>query len=184
MKYEKKRQLTKDKIIKAFVSIAREKGVASVTVSDIIKQAEVNRSTFYRHYIDKVDLIEKVEDGVIEQIRNANEFFQETDVEHIDTAAGKFVYSFLTVIEENQPILSVLISEKGEIQFAIKLLQFFNELVESTTEVFSEEMDPKKRKLFAAYNSATALGVIIFWIHHFEDYDKEYVYDFLMHRGY
>lgn len=184
MKYEKKRQLTKDKIVKAFVSIAKEKGVSAVTVSDIIKRADVNRSTFYRHYVDKFDLIEKVEDGVIDQIRNANEFFQEADVEYIDTAAGKFVYSFLTVIEENQPILSVLISEKGEIRFSIKLLQFFNELVESTTEVFSEEMDPKERKLFAAYNSSTALGVIIFWIHHFEDYDKDYVYDFLMHRGY
>lgn len=184
MKYEKKRQLTQDKIIKSFVAIAKEKGVATVTVSDIIKRADVNRSTFYRHYVDKFDLIEKVEDGVIDQIRNANEFFKESDVEYIDTAAGKFVYGFLTVIEENQPILSVLISEKGEIRFSIKLLQFFNELVESTTEVFSEEMDPKKRKLFAAYNSSTALGIIIFWIHHFEDYDKDYVYDFLMHRGY
>ncbi|GAA6114230.1 TetR/AcrR family transcriptional regulator [Apilactobacillus apinorum] len=184
MKYEKKRQLTQDKIIKSFVAIAKEKGVAAVTVSDIIKRADVNRSTFYRHYIDKFDLIEKVEDGVIDQIKKANEYFEYADVEHIDTAAGKFVYSFLTVIEENQPILSVLISEKGEIQFAIKLLRFFNGLIDETTEVFSNDMDLKQRKLFAAFNSSTALGIVVFWIHHFEDYDKDYVYDFLMHREY
>lgn len=184
LQYEKKRQLTKSKIIRAFVDVAKEKSVAAVTVSDIIKKSNINRSTFYRHYIDKSDLIEKVEDSVINQIRNANKSFQETDMEHIYTVAEKFVYNLLTVIEENQPILSVLISEKGEISFAIKLLHFFNELVESTAQEFGEGMDSKERKLFAAYNSSTALGTIIFWIHHFDEYDKEYVYQFLLHREY
>ena len=35
-----------------------EKGFASVTVSDITERAMVNRSTFYRHYLDKYDLLE------------------------------------------------------------------------------------------------------------------------------
>lgn len=184
VKYEHKRQLTRDKIEGALIKVAKNKGIADVTVSDIIKTANINRSTFYRHYIDKTDLIEKMEDRVINDIREANVSLKNSNIKYIDTAAGKFVYQFLTVIEHNQPILELLLSGKGDIQFTMKLIVFFNELVDSTTEAFTDTMDEKKRKLFAAFNSATALGIIAFWVHHFDQYDKDYVYDFLMHRGY
>lgn len=184
VKYEHKRQLTRDKIEGALIKVAKNKGIADVTVSDIIKTANINRSTFYRHYIDKPDLIDSIEDRVISDIKEANVELKSTELEHINTAAGKFVYKFLTVIEENQPILELLLSEKGDIRFTLKLIAFFNKMVASTTEVFTDTMDEKKRKLFAAYNSSTAMGVVTFWVHHFDEYDKDYVYDFLMHRGY
>ena len=184
VKYEHKRQLTRDTIEGALIKVAKNKGISDVTVSDIIKAANINRSTFYRHYIDKPDLIDSIEDRVITNIKEANVELKSSELEYINTAAGKFVYKFLTVIEENQPILELLLSGKGDIQFTMKLIAFFNELVNSTTEVFTDTMDEKERKLFAAYNSSTAMGIVAFWVHHFDEYDKDYVYDFLMHRGY
>ena len=58
-----------------------EKGLAALTVRDITERAMVNRSAFYRHYLDKYDLLEQhlneiyemleEEGGIIGEDRNA-----------------------------------------------------------------------------------------------------------------
>ncbi len=51
-----------------------EKGFAALTVRDITERAMVNRSTFYRHYLDKADLLEQhlneIYEGGAEETRN------------------------------------------------------------------------------------------------------------------
>jgi len=47
------RQLLQD----AFVALLREKRYEDVSVQDIIERADVARSTFYVHYVDKEDLL-------------------------------------------------------------------------------------------------------------------------------
>src|SRR5579885_301553 len=50
---------TRHMLQKAFIDLTVEKGFAALTVQDIADRAMVNRSTFYRHYLDKYDLLEK-----------------------------------------------------------------------------------------------------------------------------
>ena len=47
------RQLLRD----AFVALLKEKRYEDVSVQDIIERADVARSTFYVHYVDKEDLL-------------------------------------------------------------------------------------------------------------------------------
>ena len=49
---------TRTLIRQAFMELTVEKGFAALTVRDITKRAMMNRSTFYRHYLDKYDLLE------------------------------------------------------------------------------------------------------------------------------
>lgn len=53
----------------ALIALTVEKGFAAVTVSDLTERAMVNRSTFYRHYLDKYDLLQQFMDDVEEQTR-------------------------------------------------------------------------------------------------------------------
>src|SRR5215471_2043298 len=50
---------TRKLLQKAFLELTVEKGFAALTVQDITERAMVNRSTFYRHYLDKFDLVDK-----------------------------------------------------------------------------------------------------------------------------
>jgi AcrR family transcriptional regulator len=50
---------TRKLLQQALIEGAVEKGFAALTVRDITRRAMVNRSTFYRHYIDKYDLLEQ-----------------------------------------------------------------------------------------------------------------------------
>src|SRR5690242_3716923 len=50
---------TRKLLQQALIEGTVEKGFAALTVRDITERAMVNRSTFYRHYIDKYDLLEQ-----------------------------------------------------------------------------------------------------------------------------
>lgn len=49
------------KIFSAYLQLVEEKSIDKITVSEICEIANINRSTFYRHYYDIYDLDEKVE---------------------------------------------------------------------------------------------------------------------------
>src|SRR5436305_14528448 len=49
---------TRKLLTQALIEGTVEKGFAALTVRDITKRAMMNRSTFYRHYLDKYDLLE------------------------------------------------------------------------------------------------------------------------------
>ena len=51
-----------DKIIKdAFLELADNIGFEKITVINLTKKAMISRTTFYSHYKDKYDLLEKFE---------------------------------------------------------------------------------------------------------------------------
>ena len=47
-------------IRKAFLDLLREKAFEKITVTDIVKRADINRSTFYAHYPDVRGLVEEL----------------------------------------------------------------------------------------------------------------------------
>lgn len=54
-------------INQAFLELLKEKPFEKITVTDIVKQADINRSTFYAHYPDVRGLVEALMDNVVNQ---------------------------------------------------------------------------------------------------------------------
>lgn len=63
---------TKRLIMDAFMQLAIEKDFKDITIKDITSRATVNRATFYYHFLDKYDLLERVlsEDVLNEVLKN------------------------------------------------------------------------------------------------------------------
>lgn len=59
-KNNKRRKESMAKIEGVFVELIQTKEIEHVSVSEICKKAEINRSTFYANYIDIYDLAEKI----------------------------------------------------------------------------------------------------------------------------
>ncbi|MBB1124238.1 TetR/AcrR family transcriptional regulator [Limosilactobacillus albertensis] len=65
-KVNNKRSLETQTILaKNFLELLQEKPVSQVTVTEITKRANVNRGTFYSHYQDVYDLLEKLSQSFI-----------------------------------------------------------------------------------------------------------------------
>lgn len=59
-KNNKRRRESIQKIEKAFVELLQLKELKEITVADICKSAQLNRSTFYANYLDIYDLADKL----------------------------------------------------------------------------------------------------------------------------
>ena len=54
-------------ICEAFMELLKEKHPEKITVTDIVKRADINRSTFYAHYTDVRNLMEELQREFVEQ---------------------------------------------------------------------------------------------------------------------
>ncbi len=71
MKTYKNSTRTKKWIREAFASlIAEKKSIDRITVSEIIKRADITKPTFYYHYSDLSDLVRSIENEMIDELTN------------------------------------------------------------------------------------------------------------------
>ncbi len=95
VKNNKRRRESQQKIEKAFIEFLQNKDISEISVSDIIKKAGLNRSTFYANYIDIYDLADKTRKTLE---NNFSDAFADYDYYNEDNGAQRM----FTHIKENQ----------------------------------------------------------------------------------
>lgn len=70
VKNNKRRRESREKIERAFVEMLQSREIKEITVSDIIKNTGLNRSTFYANYIDIFDLADKTRERLESEFSN------------------------------------------------------------------------------------------------------------------
>lgn len=71
MKTDARVRYTRMRIKDAFLACLAEKPVSKITVKEICDMAEINRATFYKHYADPFDLLDKLEDEALAWLEKA-----------------------------------------------------------------------------------------------------------------
>lgn len=59
---------TKHSICNAFIELRSHKTLERITVKELCELAQINKSTFYAHYVDIYDLSEKIESDIISTV--------------------------------------------------------------------------------------------------------------------
>lgn len=111
---EKTEKLIKD----VFLELLKAKDINKISVSEISRQANLGRGTFYLHYDDVYDLYESIENDVIEDLKSMFESsFPTTDSDN----SLKLSNSLVSYIENNKNIFRILThSNIGNTMYKIK----------------------------------------------------------------
>lgn len=67
---DKRIRRTKKLLRQALTRLMKEKDFGSITVTDVVREADINRGTFYAHYRDVYDLRERIEADMIADFRS------------------------------------------------------------------------------------------------------------------
>lgn len=86
----------------SFLSLLRKKPVSKITVKEVCDLAELNRATFYSHYSDCFDLMEKIEQEILKVFEQSLCLIEGFDV----TALISAIYN---MIERHEDACRVLI---------------------------------------------------------------------------
>ena len=126
---ESKIAKTKELLKNTLFDLMEEKEFDSISVSDITLKAELNRGTFYLHYRDKYDLLQKSENTLLAGLQDK---FKQISPNDFDKYYSKnMVYPpFLQLFNYllvNKRYIKILISSKGNPAFSKKMREYIKE---------------------------------------------------------
>ena len=62
---------TKMIIKKTLIDLLKTQSISKISVKEICDTAQINRSTFYKHYNNVYDLVEKIENELISELKKS-----------------------------------------------------------------------------------------------------------------
>ncbi len=128
---------TKLALTNSLLELMATVGFEKISVQMLTKHAMISRTTFYLHYLDKYDLLDKVENEILSNLQGIVFPFVSTIKEQADfTNIPKLIIEPLySYIFENKHFFTLIFSDKGDPAFINKfydtikntMLTFFNE---------------------------------------------------------
>jgi len=166
--YIEKNKKTKQLIQKSFLQILEKKPFESITVGDITKHAKINRGTFYLHYIDKFDLLDKIEQQLFEDLGNHIDQLQSryTSIQSFEKGQEQIASTLFSFIEMQLPTLKIFLSEHGRAGFHLRFRAAFAEKVRGNlekNESFTANL-PVPMEYFLSFITSAFLGLIEQWV--------------------
>lgn len=154
---------TKESIKEAFFNLMSEKPFKDITVNQITEKADVNRGTFYLHYLDKFDLRDKLEKEILNELEeNIAKQSLSNMIESPEQYAAELIGLILAVIEKNQDYFKVTLIHQD-----LGLPQEFSRIIRNRLKnqlLLPERVDIVPIDYYFAFIVNAQTGIIKQWV--------------------
>lgn len=120
---DKRIRRTKKLLRQALTRLMQQKDFQSITVTDVVREADINRGTFYAHYRDVYDLRDKIETGMIEDFRGMIAAIRPSETVTLKPVLSRL----MDYLEENREIVTALIKVNAPDGFGKKMIGVIEE---------------------------------------------------------
>ena len=147
------------KIIKeSFYTLLREKPVEKITVRELCEKAEINRSTFYKHYQDCYDLLTKIEEEALERF---DVLLAGIEIKGLRPTLTEVLH----ILQENAALFEVFQKHSGDHGFTHRLAgRCFRYMERHVPSVLTQGQVQNKQGMGYAYLVGGAGAVVEFWL--------------------
>ncbi len=161
VKEDRRIRITKKAIRESLIELLQQYPIAKISVKMICEAADINRSTFYAHYSDQFDLLRKIQEETVENIREytINKFFITGQSE----IAIPVLTKILEYAKEDRILFQVLLSDHCDTNFQKELISFAKE---KTLEELDEYVNKDERiiKYIELFEIAGILCIMQEWL--------------------
>ncbi len=154
---------TRKSLYEALITLTVQKGFAAVTVSDLAETAGVNRATFYRHFLDKFDLLDHYARQVYRLLDASAQPLPQTAPASPEEAEAGLVRMF-EHIRGYAPFYRVMLGPKGDPGF-VGLMQSFIQMRVAQA-VLGAMRERPVTQLVLSYIASGSVGVTRWWLEH------------------
>lgn len=166
--YTEKKLKTKQLIQETFMQILMSKPFESITIGDITRTAQINRGTFYLHFLDKFDLLDQMEQQLFTDLgKHIDELqYRYLSTHTFEKEQEQLADTLFSFIEIHAPILKILLSDYGRAGFHIRFKNAFSEKVRFNLEQHERFYANLKvpMEYFLSFITSAFLGLIEQWI--------------------
>lgn len=133
-----------------------EKNFDSITIKDISDRADVSRRTIYLHYEDKYDLLDKLIEEHIHELRESCS--TESEVNSANRKLTWFEY-----FEQNYLFFSAMLSSKGAPFFRSRFLEFVIEDIKNEWEMTEGKKQGLYEDIILQFIAPAYVGIVEWW---------------------
>ena len=109
---------TKKAIHNAFAKLLTEKELNDITISDIAELADINRKTFYNYYAGIYEVVDEIEDGIVQTLRDA---LDGADIREALKNPYLLFNKLTTIINTDPEFYGHLLSMRGNVSLVTKI---------------------------------------------------------------
>lgn len=164
-KSESKYFNTAKKMDKALISLLEEKPFEYITVSEICKRAQVNRSTFYLHYENTADLLSETVRYLLDDFsayfdvdrEKITDGFRECPLDELIFISDNYLTPYLSYIRENRYVFKTVMSHPESFGFNSIFQRLYENIFNPILERFDYQVSDRKYVMKFYLNGITAI---------------------------
>lgn len=165
------RQLIKD----ALIDLLQEMDLNKITVNKIAERATINRVTFYLHYSDIQDMLEKMAQEMAEDLEGIISR-EKTNQDDVEEAGWLNLVALLEYIAENAKFYKVVLGSRRTPIFTERLLMILSKSITETVENHPFLVRQGIQSDIAIwYGSSALIGTISAWLRKDMPYTPQYL---------
>ena len=155
IKQERRYRRTEALILNGLTTLLQQKSIKEITVRELADLVDINRSTFYLHYTDIYDLLEKTEQRLLQQLMDAvNENWT------LPETPKNF-----NILSENAQLCSALIGPNGDIAFLRNIEKMIRDKGLQTLRSFApKELREQDLQYAISFALAGCVGLVEHWL--------------------
>lgn len=161
-KTDRRVKYTKMVIEDSFIELLKTNPINKITVKAVCALADVNRSTFYKHYKDVYDVLEKIEESLY------NKFKKILSGKIADPSKKLKTDDIFHLIADNKDVCEIILGENGDTNFIKKIIMLGNNTYKTTN-------GNKLSDIVYTFISLGSVGVIQHWINNGLKEPPEYI---------
>ena len=161
---------TRRALSNALAELLTQKQLHKVTVQEIADLADVNRVTFYKHYLDVYDLYEKIEEETLVELGLLMLRLHELPAE-------QFFNDLITYVSDNRVIFRMIFSPNSTGQLRMKLSKLIEGVFRQVqNEKKGTDINDTELAYMCCYRAQGCIAIIARWIQgDFEEPQKDIV---------
>lgn len=145
----------------SFLKFLEQKPIEKITVTEICKEADINRSTYYSYYSDPFDQFTKMKANLLEELAQFTEQF-DTDEIPSRQRQYKLLVMLLQYVEKKRNTFRILLTKNGDHNIQHDLLVFLGEKIFPID--LRKENDKIKNQYYLIYVSNGCFGMFYHWL--------------------
>ena len=158
-KINRKVQYTRKVLKESFIQLLKQKAISGITVTQICREADINRATFYAHYKDQYDLLSQIEQELVADI---NKYLAEYRFQERNMKSRQVMEQIFEYIRENSEVCEVLLGENGDKIFQRDVLLIVQQ--QCISEWTRKDVDEDVAQYLYSYTTNGSIGIIQKWL--------------------
>ena len=160
IKDDKRSKLSCQLIYGALSRLMEQKSYENISITEIVKEAQVGRATFYRNFDSKLDVLTYISDMTFEGLlKYLIKYYDEKKVRH----NSEFLIPFLLYFDDNSLIVTQLLKARNQDVLSDSLKKIF---IRFRSQFFDAAEDPDNAwDYFVAIRTGITINILVQWIH-------------------